>query len=71
MSSSDQMNDDAKTQIVIAVAPLAVGFEAAGAMFSMSGRSWRRLDVQGLIGPRPIFVGCKKVWIVEELNPLV
>jgi predicted DNA-binding transcriptional regulator AlpA len=45
---------------------LAVDAKAAGALFGLSERAWRRLDVAGHI-PRPIKVGRLIRWRLAEL----
>ncbi len=53
---------------VAAVEPLVVDNDQAGAMFGMSGRSWRRLHGLGRL-PEPIVIsGRRRLWVVAELR---
>ncbi len=50
-----------------AIEPIAVAAEAAGQLFGVSEKTWRRMDTDGLV-PQPIRMkGCPR-WVVEELR---
>lgn len=50
-----------------ALQPLAVNGQDAARLVGVSGRSWRRLDAQGLV-PQALRVGGSKRWSVAELR---
>ena len=52
---------------VIAIEPLAVGADAAGALVGASGRAWRRWNAAGLV-PTPVRIGGSVRWDVSELR---
>ncbi len=55
------------TQTLTSIHPIAVNAAGAAALFRLSEKTWRRLDVAGQV-PAPVMLsGCVR-WSVEELQ---
>ncbi len=56
---------------VLALAPLMVSGATAAKLLGISPRSFRRLEVSGMLGPRPILVGRLRRFRVLDLGEWV